>query len=354
MESSLYSQLKAAWHPDRLVALRAGRRPRPIHVQIILSDLCNQSCSFCAYRMEDGLSTELFALGELAKFGENNPKRQIPTAKALEIVEDCAEIGVEAIQFTGGGEPTVHHDHLRIFSRAQELGMDTALVTNGVRLKPEEPAIQALMWIRVSVDAGDAETYSRVRRVAAAHWEKVWANIRALARNYGGTLGIGFVTTPENFKGIESAARLAKDAGASNMRVGAVFSTVGSAFYGDLIPTIQATIDEAKERVDGDGFQLIDLFGRRVGDLDAGSPDDPDCGYQYLTVYIGGDLGIYRCCNTAYTRAGRVGSLVDQRFRDAVLEYEPFDARQCRHCQFLGINRAINALVRKPEHANFV
>ena len=348
---TIYSQLKPAWHPDRIADLREGRRPVPVHVQIILSDLCNQDCSFCAYRMSAGLSNELFP----GEDGKKNPNRMIPTEKALEIVEDCAEMGVKAIQFTGGGEPTVHPDHLRIFALAQELGIETALVTNGVKLNPSDPAILAMTWIRVSVDAGTLEAYVKVRRVPEGHWSKAWTNIRGLKEaGYLGTLGVGFVVTPDNFRGIAHAARMAKDAGAANMRVGAVFSEEGTRFYGDRIPAIIEAIGKAKAETDGDGFEVIDLFGRRLGDLEGGSPDDPECGYQYLTVYIGGDLNVYRCCNTAYTRAGTVGSLREQRFRDAALNYEPFDARTCRACQFMGQNQAIQALVKPPTHQNFV
>lgn len=352
--STIYSQLKPAWHPDRIEALRDGRRPRPIHVQLILSDLCNQDCSFCAYRMSAGLSNELFAEGAKLAAGHNNPIRRIPTEKALEIVDDCAELGVKAIQFTGGGEPTVHPDHLTVFGRAQQHGIETSLVTNGVKLRPDASEILGMAWIRVSIDAGDREAYAAVRRVPEGHWDKVWANVDTLAKTYAGVLGTGFVVTTQNYRGIGAAARRAKESGARNMRVGAVFSDQGTSFYGTLIPAICSEIQTAKAAVDGDGFELIDLFGRRLGDLEGGSPSDAFCGYQYLTVYIGGDLNVYRCCNTAYTRAGTVGSLRDQRFKDAVLDYEPFDARSCRHCQFMGQNQAIRSLIDEPEHVNFV
>ncbi len=344
----LYSQLKPAWHPEALDILRAGQIPRPIHVQLILSDLCNQDCHFCAYRMSAGLSNELFGTAET-----HNPNRKIPTAKALEIVEDCGELGVKAIQFTGGGEPTVHPDHLQVFARAQALGMETALVTNGVKLAASDPAVLGMTWIRVSVDAGDEATYAAVRRVPAGHWGKMWNNVRELARQFTGTLGMGFVVTPQNYHTIAAAAHLAREAGVTNLRVGAVFSSEGPGYYGDLLPAIMDAIAAAKE-LNGAGFEVVDLFGRRLSDLETGAPDDPDCHYQYLTVYIGGDLSVYRCCNTAYTLAGKVGSLVDQRFRDAFLSYQPFDARSCRFCQFIGQNKAIKALITPPSHVNFV
>lgn len=349
---TLYSQLKPAHHMDRLVQIADGRRPPPVHVQLILSDLCNQDCSFCAYRMSAGLSNELFGDGfETRK--QRNPNRMIPTEKAMEIVADCAELGVKAMQFTGGGEPTVHPDHLQVMLYAQSFGIETALVTNGVKLDPRHLAIQRMSWIRVSIDAGDPESYAKVRRVPKGQWHKAWANIRALAPGFEGVLGVGFVVTPENYQGVHAAAGLAKDAGADNIRLGAVFSTEGAGYYGDRIPAIIEAIERAKE-LTGDGFEVIDLFGRRLGDLEVGSPEEPDCGYQYLTMYIGGDLNVYRCCNTAYTLHGKVGSLKDQRLIDAVLDYEPFDARECVGCQFMGQNQAIRALSAAPDHVNFV
>ncbi len=362
-----YSQLKPAWHQEQLGTFRVGRIPPPVHIHMILSDLCNQDCSFCAYRMSTGLSSELF-VGDSAraKVGTNNPKRQMPPDKALEIIEDCAEMGVKAIQFTGGGEPTVHPQHLEIFHYAQSLGMDTALVTNGLKLDPTSPVIQALKWIRVSIDAGDAETYARVRRVPVGQFHMVWHNVEALANaSYTGTLGIGFVVTPENYHGLREAAMRAEDAGADNIRVGAVFSKEGLAYYDDhrgddLIPRIQEEIVLAKDKMAkiDSNFKVIDLFGRRLGELEEGSPDSSECHYQHFTIFIGGDLNIYRCCNTAYTLAGKVGSLKEQRFLDfvrgAAQAYYPFDARGCRYCQFIGQNKAIRSLLIPPDHVNFV
>ncbi len=320
----------------------------PVHVQLILSDLCNQDCSFCAYRMSNGLSRELFVTAET-----HNPNRKIETAKAEEIIRDCAALGVKAIQFTGGGEPTVHRDHERLFSLAQELGMQTALVTNGVRLKPTA-AFLGMTWVRVSVDAGTAETYAGIRGVSQDHWSKVWGNIAAFAYEYTGTLGVGFVVTNDNWREIPQAAWLSKQSGVKNIRVGAVFSTDGERYYVDDLSAIKETIAEAKDELDGDGFEVINLFGRRIGDLVDGHPTDPFCGYQHFTTYIGADLNVYRCCNTAYTKAGTIASLKNQRLTDVLPIRDEFDARGCRHCQFLGQNRAIASLIREPTHAAFV
>jgi MoaA/NifB/PqqE/SkfB family radical SAM enzyme len=344
---ALYSQAKPVYWLDRLATLRAGTTPPPVHVQLVLSDLCNQDCGFCAYRMSAGLSNELFPQGK-----RKNPNRMIPTAKAEEIIDDCAELGVQAIQFTGGGEPTMHPDHLALFARAQAHGIATALVTNSINLDTLHPAVQAMSWIRVSVDAGTPETYARTRRVPERHWPAVWRNVEDLAAHCAGTVSVGFVVTPENFRELHLCATLAKQAGAANVRVGAVFSAEGVGHYGALLPHIRASL--AADRAEFPDM-VVDLFDRRIEDLEAGSPTERSCGYQHLTTYIGGDLGVYRCCNTAYTRAGKVADLHDVRFAHLFgRKVEAFDATGCRFCQFRGQNQVIAATQTKPMHAEFV
>lgn len=349
MEALQYSQLKPAWHLDSIRVLREGRAPVPVHVQLVLSDLCNHDCSFCAYRMSNGLSTELFVTPET-----HNPNRRIETSKAEQIIRECAELGVKAIQFTGGGEPTVHKDHQALFSLAQDLGMQTALVTNGVNLKAT-PAFLRMTWVRVSVDAGTAETYALVRRVSKSHWETVWRNIETFAEQYEGTLGVGFVVTNENWGEMPTAALLAQNAGASSIRLGAVFSADGEDYYGDRRDVITGLAAETERHFSNrTDFRVHNLFGRRMADLHEGRPTDEFCGYQHFTTYIGADLNVYRCCNTAYTKRGTVGSLKDRSLADVLSSRPAFDARDCSYCQFGGQNRAIASLVREPTHAAFV
>ena len=347
MNSDLYSQAKPVYWLDRLATLRAGIAPPPVHVQMVLSDLCNQDCGFCAYRMTSGLSNELFPQG-----GRRNPQRMIPTDKAREIIDDCAALGVKAIQFTGGGEPTVHPDHLALFAHAQAQGIATALVSNGAALDTDHPAVHKMSWIRISIDAGTPETYARTRRVAQRHWATVWDKVYHLAQCCTGTVSVGFVVTPDNYRELPAACDLALTAGVANVRVGAVFSSEGAGHYGDLLPEIAAVRADARKQY---GEFVIDLFDRRIADLDVGSPDEPLCGYQHLSTYIGGDLGVYRCCNTAYTRAGKVASLQDRRFASLFgQDVTAFDATGCRFCQFRGQNEVIAATQRKGVHAEFV
>lgn len=362
MSNAAYSDLKAAWHLDKIAAMRKGQQVVPAQVQLILSDLCNQDCHFCSYRMSNGFSSEQFA----DEHGNKNPNRRIATPKALEILDDCASLGVKAIQFTGGGEPTVHPDHLLIFEYAQNLGFETSLVTNGVLFRAGwEDVLPKMEWVRVSIDAGSPEEYARVRRVKPEFYATAMAHIAMLAaeirrQNTNCLLGVGYVLTRENWADAYEGARLIRATGAHNIRLSAMFSTEGAAYYDGIYDDIKAEIERIRT-LETDGFAVVDLFGNRIADLVQHAPDYDFCGYEQFNAYVGGNLKVYRCCTTAYTRHGEVGDLNNQRFaawfysdqkRDA---YANFNARTCNTCQFNVKNRAINYLLQlSPQHVNFV
>lgn len=343
-----FSSLKAAWHIDRIAELREGRPIAPTHVQMILSDLCNQDCHFCAYRMEGGFSTALFADAQ----GNKNPNRRMPAEKALEILDDCAAAGVGAIEFTGGGEPTVHPLWKEIIGHAQALGMQTGLVTNGVKLEPS-PVLERLTWLRISLDAGTADTYQRIRRSSA--WPKVMENLRLAGSLQGPYVGVGFVVTRENYRELFDCAQIVKQAGIPYIRVSAMFSMSGADYYDGIVDDINTQREAAKALQDST-FKVVDFFDDRVHDLRSAAPDYEFCGYQQFVAYIGGDQKVYTCCTNAYTPHGQIGDLSTMRFSEWVRQASrlKFDARGCHHCQFNDKNKVINYMVGKPAHVDFV
>jgi radical SAM protein with 4Fe4S-binding SPASM domain len=346
-----YSYLKALRHPDVLDGIRENRPTRLPHVEIILADLCQQACNFCAYRLPGYTSNQLF-----------DEKRMMPLYKAIEILEDCAAIGVEAVQFTGGGEPTIYPHFALVLEKTIALGLKFSLVSNGVRITPElAELIAKASWVRISLDSATEENYVSIRHVHRSHWVKAQNAVRLLKAAGCPVLGVGFVITPENWQDVYNAAKLASDLGADNFRISAMFSQQDEKLF-TLFHAEAAELCRQAASLSTPSFTVYNRFADRIEDLTKKNPEDQLCGYQFFTTYIGADLNVYRCCGYAYNERGLMGSLKEQSFRDFWLaqarfdEQKAFDARGCERCQFRKINSAL-AYVLDPNprlHEEFV
>ena len=364
---SEYSENKIFHHPDSIAALKQGKQPVPIHLQLIISDLCNQDCSFCSYRMSDYMNNELFSLkdGKTGKVN-NNPNRMISKDKCFEIIDDCKSLGIKAVEISGGGEPLLHPDHSAIFQRILDNKLDLSLISNATKISPELlPVLLKSKWVRFSFDAASPETYTSVRRVSQKHYVSAWNNVKAMVKAKKETLsdvtiGVSFVVTKDNFLEIFDFANMAKDAGVDNARISAFFQSEGENYFSEIYEHVSSEISRA-EQLQTDSFTVFNNFGKRVGDLKQASPNYRLCGYQHFTCYIGADLNLYRCCNTSYTTNGLVGSLAKQSFKtlwhseEKKQKYQSFDARSCKWCMFNNKNKAIlYAISPNPKHVNFV
>jgi MoaA/NifB/PqqE/SkfB family radical SAM enzyme len=362
-QSGIYSDLKMAWH-----MLRDGGLPdAPKQVQIILSDLCNQNCSFCAYRMDGYTSNELFVgESEKAKYGTNNPVRQMPGPRAFSLLDECKRLGVEGLQFTGGGEPTVHKQHVEIFQRALDLGFSCSLVSNGVAWSPALIAqLREFAWVRVSLDAGTPETYARIRQTPPGNFQRVLDNVRRLAtiaNRERCVLGVGYVVTPDNWSEVRQATHLVREAGAAYIRLSAMFSPDNALPYQDIYQDVLKAVRDVKADYDSPAFTVYELFTDRLQDLFDGPPDYDVCAYQHFTAYVGGDLNAYRCCVLAYNKRGLIdgGNLTTRPFdefwnsAERKADFAKFNARGCERCQFNSKNRAAAYILgARPKHAEF-
>lgn len=341
--------------------MRAGRQAVPVNLQLILSDLCNHDCWWCAYRASNGLSSAEFAGPGKDGKPSYNPNRMIPTAKAEEIIRDAAGLGVKSITFTGGGEPTVHPDHLSLFELALDLGLECSLNTNGNILRPGwEHVLPRFAYVRFSIDGGTAEEYAADRRISPSAYWKVLTNLALLAGEVKRVespciVGAGFVVTAGNYANLAQGVRRIRDTGAKYVRLASMQSTDGTAAYGDKLEAARAAVVDAQSLATDD-FQVVDLFdsamGRRM--------TDPFCGFQQMVIYVGANLRVYRCCYTAYTKLGEAGDISNRRLTDwfgseeKKRAYREFDARTCATCPLADKNQVIGYLVSRPVHVNFV
>lgn len=192
-------QGKILWHIDRLNDFDRTGTTRPLLFEIDPSNKCNHNCPWCAFSKLRSESREM-----------------LPKQMMVDLVYGLKELGVKAINWTGGGEPLMNEKLADVIFHAKNAGLDQGIFTNGLLMNPKfgKFASQRMTWIRVSLDAYDAKSYAKSHGTSEKAWDVVLNNIRAVTainKKYRCTLGVGFVINEHNFEGMAEAVRLARE-----------------------------------------------------------------------------------------------------------------------------------------------
>ena len=353
--SNVYSNLKFLRFTDQLDALRERRVVAPVHVRIKPYNHCNHDCWYCAYRVSS------LQLGE-----DIDLKDAIPEDKMFEIVEDVIDMGVEAVTFSGGGEPMLYKPLPEVVERLAKGGVKVASLTNGSNLKGRmaEAFAEHATWVRVSVDAWDNASYSASRKIKDGSFTKLLENIRNFVdTGTKCTLGISFIVSEDNYDHLYEACSQFRDAGVHHIKIsGAVISNdldENNVYHGKIRKSVDAEIGRAVALNDS-GFKIVNHYHELE---DRFEKDYDICPFlQFLTV-IGADCQVYTCQDKAFNTAGLLGSIKDRSFKEFWFSDENLKniyaldpSKSCsHHCVAHSKNMALLSLLDlDPDHASFV
>lgn len=156
----------------------------PSHIDLDLTNICNQDCFYCNsfnFRQKNLVQSsgkEYYKLIEQLY----NWRKHTPYSAGT----------VRNINFTGGGEPTVHKDYHKIIEKAIDCNFLVSLITNGSKLNKlidylPQNKIKSIAWIGIDIDAGNKQTYEKIRRSLTKEslFDQVKDNIkRAVDKGY--------------------------------------------------------------------------------------------------------------------------------------------------------------------------
>lgn len=164
--------------------LRPGAEEFPLMVVLSIIYPCNFGCPNCPYT--DGNS-------EIRRYYRERDGDLFPVGLWRKIAEECGQYGAW-MRCTGGGEPMLHPEMVKMVEYAKARAARVWLNTNGsmfgptpkLRKKLERIIAAGIDLIEFSMDAADAETYARVRpprggppRNAEQWWNQHVDNVRA-------------------------------------------------------------------------------------------------------------------------------------------------------------------------------
>lgn len=346
---------KLLFHPQRVADWLAGSEIYPIYAEISPSGACNHRCTFCAL-----------------DYMEYRP-RFLSTDLLCERLTELAHLGLKSVMLGGEGEPLLHRDCAEIVTHARSQGIDVAITTNGVLLDRSfaERTVRSLSWIKVSINAGTAETYARIHRAKEGDFETVITNLATaveVAKSAGSpcTVGAQMILLPENAGEAADLAARCRDAGLAYLVIKPYSQHLMShtRTYREIDYGGYLSLAEQLEAYATDSFRVI--FRRNtMGKLNLGHRGYGRCQALPFWTYIDSDGNVWGCSAWLGDERFLYGNIGEQGFADIwtgerrrknlewmACDLDPAECRQ--NCRMDEVNRYLWELAHPGAHVNFI
>tara|TARA_Y100001963_G_scaffold160065_1_gene267533 strand:- start:1468 stop:2667 length:1200 start_codon:yes stop_codon:yes gene_type:complete len=310
-------QAKVIANVDRVIEFVETGNTSPVLIEVDPSNACNHACSFC-------LSSYIHF--EKYKGTETFSRATMPRDMLMNLCKDFVDMGVRAVNWTGGGEPTLNKHLKEAIEYCGKNGIKQGIFTNGTLLDKRdlfETMVDNMTWVRISIDTGTEESYNKIRvPKGGADWNKMVSNVTKLIevnKSKGNKLdiGVGYVISPDTYHEILDFAHFFKDFDLKycQYKPEIIIREDGGQqrdieFWRDKV---QPMLDEAKEIL-GDKFQVN---GYKLEDL---AMDRKHFGRNYkkclgsqISPCIGADGHIYVCTNHRGWKQYSYGCLYDNK-----------------------------------------
>jgi sulfatase maturation enzyme AslB (radical SAM superfamily) len=211
----------------------------------------------------------------------------------------------------GGGEPLIYPWIEQTLLEVRRLGLEVGVITNGELLAERADVIrQTCSWVRVSLDAGSAETHERCHRPKRpGAYERIWQGIDMLADDV--LCGVIYIIHPATFHEMAVAARRAKEHRCRYIGFKRVVAK-DELFDAELYMNIDSNYVFARRHYQDENFEVM---GFRIYNFSKGPAGRPYkvCKGHHLVGILCANGRMYACCSTRGMAAYEFGSLHQQR-----------------------------------------
>ncbi len=355
-------------HFDRLAIWQSGGLPAPVTVELDLTNACNHACPGCTF-----------------SYLVNIDKSSLPFDLAKRVVTELSTMGVKAITFSGGGEPLVYGaDRVReLIQMVYRYGMDSALITNGSLLMPDED-YEVCEWVRISLDAYDVDTFQRFHGRSEREFNRVVERVTDFAaegkrRKELGlrwpTVGVGFLTDADTLERgdiwrmsrfcatIPGIDYLQFRPLVANMVADPSLNGGYERFSKVDAKNIELACQNASGEFGRDDFKVLSSAGKysALARLNFGREYD-HCLAHFLEATISANGKVYICCHGQNIDRFCLGDLHEQSFSEiwhgsqAKRVYESINpAKDCPPACRLHIqNSILHDIIEGTSHKNFI
>lgn len=288
------------------------KHPRPISLQVALTEKCNLNCSFCS--VSKRARTYEFDYDELC-------------AAVIKFVS----LGTKTVEITGGGEPLLYPRVREFINFCSQLGLQLGLITNGTLLnKLSVEELNFFSWIRISMNVLD-------------YIPSVYIPTKS---EYRGTLGFSYCFGADSTEEtLTNVVELAKKFEAEYVRV---------------VPNCLATdgeLIEAHKMIS----RIVDKLGPPAFYQQSVMGHPAKCKWGYFKPFLYCDGFVFPCssivlnpdASQSFSEKYRLchWSSIDDIYRsfDSVI-----DTMECTRCVCAGQNDLIAFLMEPNQHQDFI
>ena len=342
-------------HPQRVAQWLDGKIIYPLYMEISPSGACNHRCVFCTMDF----------MGYKTKFLDGD--------MICQRLQECGKLGVKAVMFAGEGEPLLNKNIVRMAETAKGAGIDVSFTTNAVFLKPEtaKRLLPVTSWIKVSCNAGNAETYAATHGTDTDDFERVLRNMEEAVRirqaeGYNCTLGFQCILLPENSQHMPSLARRVRDLGADYLVIKPYTHSpkILKNRYGDISYKSSEELAEQLRATETDTFKVV--FRREAMQRwDAKTSAFDRCHALPFWAYVDAEANVWGCLRHLQEDDFNYGNLAENTFEhiwnskrrlERVADCEQnMDVSECHvTCRMELINNYLWRLLNPQAHDNFI
>ncbi len=165
---------------------------------------CNLSCNHCY----------LPAIYKNSDRQEVNPSYELSTSKALQVIDQIADVNPEVMLILSGGEPLLRKDIFELAVQASDRGMMVVVGTNGMLIDYDTVSRlkqSGVSGVSISLDSSTPETHDRIR-LSEGSWQKAIEAIN-LCRSADLSVQVNTMITRNNIHEIDEIIEYARSLG---------------------------------------------------------------------------------------------------------------------------------------------
>lgn len=311
-----------------------------ISVEFDLTNNCNHNCPDC--------------------FGRKEKKVSLTFEQIKKFIDEFADVfEAKSILVSGGGEPLIHPDFIKILYYIKNKGLKVALNTNGSLLNKDnaKAIIECCTYCRISLDAGTPEIYKRTHGVNQNMFQKVIKNIKmfvALKKELKGDIafGTGFLTSGITKSDILNFFKISKECGVDFAQL--------RPLEGDFTK-VDKELKKGKELYENENFKITASYHKYNHFDDEEKRPYKKCIGIFFNTVVTADFKVFVCLNHRQEKKYLLGDLNKQSLKEIwtsprIIEvFNNMNLKDCPYfCRNDAINRGLDLIDKDVSHKEFL